>query len=604
MSNRSADPFSLIDDFLENRLSEADAAALLEILKKGNPALIKMYRDNARMNFLLREKAAAHEAFAQSGRSEILDHLELEDLEKEYYKDSDTEESSVPGDFKDLDQWDDLTDLIAWEKSVQPITPPLMVQKEPEELPPSWKTTLVRWLSPQEREIRPDKTEVHRSPVIGIICALLLLCVIGAAEILHFNQLSKSLRPTFNAVGTIVEIIDVQWTPGSRVFKRGESIAADNISLQRGMVKMILANGVELILEGPGEYVVNSPMNTFCKNGSLSVKVPPEGIGFEVATRFGSIVDRGTEFFVEVYEKSALVETIRGKVDVSLLKSLPISLPFGDGIQIDSSFKAQSVPKLSGRFVDTAHFEEKLIDYTARKKEESKVLRQKEWNMPNLLAGFDFSDPLQKMIPNCSVNGLAPLKEAELYGGRSGEGALYGEKALILDQAADSVRFDLPGSFKNLSVIAHVRIDHLLKFSNVLFASQQHHNEPGAFLWQIMNDGRMQIQITPPQGEMQETCFYSDPILSVQNFGTWVTLAFVAEGSAKRIAFYCDGKLAASVPWTNSIPLSPGLSMIGNILYESQNREIRALSGAIKDFMIFDRALSEEEVKTLSQNRL
>ena len=286
------------------------------------------------------------------------------------------------------------------------------------------------------------------------------------------------------------------------------------------------------------------------------------------------------------------------------MKTSPIPLTIGRAINIDSTFKVQNVPKLSGRFIDSGIFREKLLDYSARKKEISNAVHQNERNFPNLIACFDFSDPLLKTVPNCSVIGQTQLKEATVYGGRSSEGDLYGQKALALDGIDDFIRFDLSGSYKDLSIVAHVRIDQLQKIGNVLLASERHHSEPGAFLWQIMKDGKMQIQITPPRNKMLETCFYSEPVLSVQNFRTWVTLALVADGNTNRISFYCDGNLSASVPWTNAIPLTPGSAMIGNIINKSQFRQNRSLSGAMKEMMIFNRALSNEEIKNISQNRL
>ncbi|MDO5567652.1 MAG: LamG-like jellyroll fold domain-containing protein, partial [Planctomycetia bacterium] len=491
--------------------------------------------------------------------------------------------------------------MVAWEKSVSPLFDSRVPRHTEEEndtqpQPQSWFKRLL--LGSGELNSQKDTATKHHSPFVLTIVVAVFFILIGSAEIFHWRQSSRSPDVKFDTVGTIAETIDVQWAPESEAFKRGEAIGANTFVLKRGSVKLVLANGVELVLEGPGEYIINSPMSTFCRSGRLSANVSPEGIGFEVSTRFASIVDRGTEFFLEVSDDHALVETISGKVDVALLKKTPVSLPVGKGIKVDQMQNTQTVPKLSGHYIDSVRFQENLLSFLKSKHAELEVTRQRELRQPDLLACFDFSQQTNLPIANASLRGKTLSKEATLRGGKTGEGSSYGTKSLVLSQTGDAALFDMPGSYNDLTIIAHVRIDQFMKTGNVLLASGLHHNKPGAFLWQMLNDGRMQVQVTPDKNKMQESCYYSTPFYFRRYCGTWSTLAVVIHGSNKQISFYNDGKLLTSVPWNEPIPLTLGPSAVGNVVDPPRNAENRSLSGAVGEVFIFDRSLSTEEIQT------
>src|SRR5690606_35391331 len=92
------------------------------------------------------------------------------------------------------------------------------------------------------------------------------------------------------------------------------------VTVQSGTVRMVLPNVGDMLVEGPAQFVLVSPMRLQLDQGRIKIRVTDKrGRGFAVVTPHGEIVDLGTEFGVEVSDsKSSELLVFDGEVDLHL----------------------------------------------------------------------------------------------------------------------------------------------------------------------------------------------------------------------------------------------------------------------------------------------
>ena len=97
----------------------------------------------------------------------------------------------------------------------------------------------------------------------------------------------------------------------------------------------------------------------------------------------------------------------------------------------------------------------------------------------------------------------------------------------------------------------------------------------------------------------------SPPVLSFDHFGTWVQVAVVLDGDTKRITHYFNGR---AVSEQIELPLAPpfriGPAEVGNwnadeFPINDQEIWIRNFNGAMDEFCMFGRALTDAEIQEL-----
>ena len=148
-----------------------------------------------------------------------------------------------------------------------------------------------------------------------------------------------------------------------------------------------------------------------------------------------------------------------------------------------------------------------------------------------------------------------------------------------------------------------------------MLAGNNFFNSQNEFLWQVVQDGRLQFQINDvgsPDGDTNNTkgtsrnggrigfsYFESDPVIRPLELGGWFHLAVVVDATQKTITHYLDGKAVSTHEWKNASPLKcDGLTM-ANINGSTTNA--RFFDGIVSDIFIFDRALTPEEIAQWAQ---
>lgn len=79
----------------------------------------------------------------------------------------------------------------------------------------------------------------------------------------------------------------------------GQPIEAGRLSILGGAIELTLRNGVEILLEGPGELELIGELQAFLHGGTAVVRMPKGTHGFRLLTPSTEVLDLGTEFAVK-----------------------------------------------------------------------------------------------------------------------------------------------------------------------------------------------------------------------------------------------------------------------------------------------------------------
>ena len=169
-------------------------------------------------------------------------------------------------------------------------------------------------ISARGHQPRPGKAK----PIIA------LLAIAAAVAVAFVALRDTATTPTPDSIrdaAPIARVVGMLHHPDTGEFPiiRNQAFAAgESIFVKSGIIGVETVSGVNLILEEKTIVVFDSPTQIYVKSGQLSVHLPPEMTAFTVLTDTAKIVDRGTEFGVQIDPNSGTdVHVFRGKVGIS-----------------------------------------------------------------------------------------------------------------------------------------------------------------------------------------------------------------------------------------------------------------------------------------------
>jgi hypothetical protein len=121
-------------------------------------------------------------------------------------------------------------------------------------------------------------------------------------------------------IARITDSHSAEWQNGA-LLPVGQSLLAvgQKLSLVSGLVEISFDNGARVLLEGPAELILDSPMHATLAHGQLTAEVPESAIGFTIQTPMVNVVDLGTKFGVRVSPK--------GMTDVAVFSGEVVASP-------------------------------------------------------------------------------------------------------------------------------------------------------------------------------------------------------------------------------------------------------------------------------------
>lgn len=399
---------------------------------------------------------------------------------------------------------------------------------------------------------------------------------------------------TLTAVATIVDLVDPVWKHPEQALKLGRQLRPGTLSLHSGMIALRFASGTQVILQGPVEFTITDGMRTFCGQGRMSTTVPPSGQGFTIHTPFSSVIDLGTEFYLEVDRNQAEVHVRNGTVEVDRTREKRFSLKKGFSASTHSDGGVRTGPADEKLFVDDAQLKERSYLYRSKLNVE-RMLRRSRWDDdPSLLIDYHFDN-----VQGDSVFNRAKANEkAWLIGCRTEKDRFSEEKSVVFRSGTDRIEWAHSGQLDSMTLIMTLRIDENRHPVSRLLLARRFYDEPGYFLWQINCSGEVQFH-QHVGGTLRYRTFDAPNVVSWSDRGTWTTLGLVADAKRRTVTHYKDGRLQSSFNWDDPMPIRLDEMTLGNEIPGRRREANRFLDGAVRNFMLFARPLSGDEIAEL-----
>ena len=415
-------------------------------------------------------------------------------------------------------------------------------------------------------------------------------------------RLARELHDDITQRLALLAIVDAQWNQGGDAPRLGAPLEPGWVRLKSGLAQIVFYSGARVVIEGPTELRLVSPSEASCPSGRLTAEFPPQAHGFRVRTPQMSVTDLGTAFGLDVKERRTELLVFKGSVEFqSAAGTAKQNLKEGAGAVAESSGPARLISANPTAFAS-------LFDLQL-KSSAAEVLRHEQWRAassrldedPSLLVHFDFEQTglSDWRLPNTSSRkNTAP--DATIVGCQWVEGRWPDKHALEFRGVSDRVRLSVPGEFESLTLTAWVRVQGLDRQFNSLFMSDGF--EAGTLHWLIRKDGVLGLTAIGAGSGNYQICA-SPPVLALDQFGIWLHLAVVLDGTAKRVVQYVNGLPVSEKPLKITPPFRIGAAELGNWnasgFPDNDPSLIRNFSGAMDEFCLFSRALPPSEIRAL-----
>jgi uncharacterized protein YqeY len=118
--------------------------------------------------------------------------------------------------------------------------------------------------------------------------------------------------------------------------------------------------------------------------------------------------------------------------------------------------------------------------------------------------------------------------------------------------------------------------------------------------WQITREGNVRLGVAGGHG-MRHYDYDAPAFFTPERFGLWTHLAVVFDPKAGEVRHYANGQRVSTARLKDASPLRIGIAELGN-WNDRRNASqvaIRHLSGAMDEFALWNRVLSDDEIQAL-----
>ena len=419
--------------------------------------------------------------------------------------------------------------------------------------------------------------------------------------LLRDSKSNERRGATSRAVAMLNLVVDAQWNPGQAAPQTGAPMDPGWLRLKSGLAQVVFYSGARVVIEGPAEFQIISPMEASLRAGRLIAEVPPQARGFQIATPQLSVTDLGTVFGLHIKESASELHVFKGEVEFGTLGSAARQiLRVGSGALAETGRPPRLVPAKTAPFASLFELQDRSAAAETSRYEKWRTASRLLNQDPTLLVHFDFEHaaPSDWRLRNASQN--AAVSDGTIVGCQWVEGRWLAKAALEFRSVSDRVRLSVPGEYQSLTIATWVRIHGLDRQFNSLFMCDGF--DAGTLHWLIREDGVLGLTaIGPTPGNYQIVT--SRPALGLDQFGMWLHVGVVVDGSAKKVTHYVNGKRAGEKALKIQPPFRVGTAELGNWngrgFPENDPFMIRNFSGAMDEFCLFSRALSHGEIQAL-----
>ncbi len=449
-----------------------------------------------------------------------------------------------------------------------------------------------------ENIIRPALLPKRRftfATVTSVAAMAACITLLGTWVMNAALDLRPEAEETTASVAVLTRGVNLEWE--SAAITPGTPLSPGWLKLKSGIAQIEFYQGARVLIEGPAELQLVSSGEATCTRGKLSAQVPPQAKGFRINTPKGTIVDLGTEFGLDVRGANEEVHVFKGEVELhqpavtmkSLKEGQAMAIAGNTAMLTANASSFASLNEMDARSAMSQRFQfEKWLVSSARVNADA-----------GLRLRFDFQDDEgSRSLRNHAVNG-GQISDGSIVGASWTTGRWPGKRALEFRNVSDRVRLNIPGETKALTMAVWVRVNGLDRSFNSLFMSEKWGDRK--VHWQITRDGRVRLGIAGSNGARHAD--HDTPVLfTPEHFGRWTHLAVVFDPVAGEVRHYANGELLTRSTLKDTEALKIGMAELGNWNDRSTGGvAIRHLSGAMDEFALWDRALSDAEIAALAK---
>lgn len=420
----------------------------------------------------------------------------------------------------------------------------------------------------------------------------------------------ESKEATSQGVALITRLVDVNWQPGQKIAEVGDALTPGPFKIDSGYAQLEFFCGATVILEGPAELDLRSPLLAKVRKGTLRAQVPPAARGFSLEVDEMTVVDLGTEFGLSVTDQGASVQVFDGEVELQQPDTDKRLLTAGEALlrTPDGGYTSSQVTPES--FLDIEKLESRALGQQDARFERWRHWSEKLRRDARLISyyAFDETGGWSRRLSNSQEPPNTELDGA-IVGARRVGGRWSDKGSLEFKQPGDRVRVQIPGEFRSLTFSCWVKIDSLDRWYNSLFLTDGYNK--GEPHWQILDTGQLYFSVRPVErGEKGPGDFkaLSPPFWKPSLSGRWLHLATVYDVDAALVTHYLNGDVLGTfqIPHEKLVEETRiGTASIGNWSVPTQPDSrfaIRNLNGSMDEFALFADALTDDEIKEIYDN--
>jgi hypothetical protein len=421
---------------------------------------------------------------------------------------------------------------------------------------------------------RPQWFAGHRflwtglAALAGAVLAAALLTGRRPVETVRPRQVQEALDST---VAVLLQAYKPGWESTGMPTQVGAALPPGRLRLKSGFAHIQFYSGAMVVLEGPADFQLISRTEAFCARGKLRATVPAHAQGFAIGSPQLDLVDRGTEFGLQVNaDNQTEVQVFQGKVDLydsgsNRALATPKALTSGHGVRQDRPGEAHEIPANPAAFL-TAQ------ELAARSQQEIQV-RQQSWltasqqlrKDPSLLAYYTFQPEhtWSQTLADQVLDRQEP-RHGTIVGCTWAQGRWSGKSGLEFKGVSDRVRLNVPGAFDSITLMAWVRVDALPNGNNSLMMSDGW--DEGGVHWQIGESGKLILGVRSPAGKANGH-YHAFGVFTAERMKRWTHLAVVYDAEKGLVTHYIDGEAANPVPIEVEVPLRIGRHWLDVVRY-------------------------------------
>ncbi|MCA9217409.1 MAG: FecR domain-containing protein [Planctomycetales bacterium] len=416
---------------------------------------------------------------------------------------------------------------------------------------------------------------------------------------------------TSSGIAIVSRLIDVEWSAIQHEI--GDALTPGSFAIQSGFAQIEFFCGATVVLEGPGELILDSVESARLIDGRVRAQVPPAARGFSIQAGELRVVDLGTEFGVAVSSSGPNVQVFDGEVELHQPDARMEILKTGEARASNIDGYLAAAKASSESFTGIAGLETRFREQKSKRFQEWKSFSQSLRNDHRLLVYYTFSDEStrDRKLANSAASTVSQ-NPRELDGaivGAVGTSGRWPEKSgLSFKQPSDRVRVHIPGEFGSLTFACWVKIDSLDRWYNSLFLTDNY--QQGEPHWQILDTGQLffSVRVSKADGGPEHREVLSRPFWNPTLSGKWLHLATTYDVDRQRVTHYLNGQELGSedIPDSQLVKITRiGTASIGNWSAPTkpdQRFAIRNLNGSIDELAIFAAALSTEDIQRIYKN--